>query len=113
MKAFSSFKSSAFLFVSMLIFVGCNNKQSNYTPQTHIVEIKDMQFQPANLQVHKGDTVIWINKDIVAHDVTEQNKAWASPALANEASWKKAITKSDSYYCSIHVIMKGKLTVEE
>lgn len=118
MKAFNSIESSIFLFLSVLFFVGCNsnsktNAKDSYIPQTHIVEIKDMLFQPADLTVHKGDTVVWINKDIVAHDVTEKNKAWASPPLLNENTWKKAITKSDDYFCSIHIVMLGKLTVEE
>lgn len=112
MNTFNSTKSGIFFLLNVFIFVGCNNLDS-YQPQTHAVEIKDMKFQPAALTVHKGDTVIWINKDMVAHDVTEENKAWASPALASDASWKKAITTSESYYCSIHVVMKGKLTVEE
>lgn len=86
--------------------------QENYKPQTHIIEIKDMSFQPENLTVHKGDTVVWMNKDIVAHDVTQENQTWASPPIINEASWKKEINQSDSYYCSIHVVMKGTLTVE-
>lgn len=112
MKTSNFIISSILLLFSVMLIVGCNNKDS-YIPQTHIVEIKDMVFQPAELKVHKGDTVMWINKDIVAHDVTEKDKAWASPPLLNENSWKKVITKSDSYYCSIHVVMLGKLTVEE
>ena len=124
MKAFKSIKNGVFILFTAFLFVGCNNKENNkaqtdgveqesYKPQTHIVEIKDMKFQPENLQLHKGDTVIWINKDIVAHDVTAVNKAWNSPPLLSDASWKKAITQSDAYYCSIHVVMKGHLTVEE
>ena len=112
MKAFNSIKGVIYLFLSALLFVGCTNKNS-YIPQTHVVEIKDMLFEPADLIVHKGDTVIWINRDIVPHDVTEENKDWASPALVSDASFKKVITQSDSYYCSIHLVMKGKLTVEE
>ena len=75
-------------------------------------EIKDVKFKPDELKVHNGDTVTWINKDIVVHDVTEENKARASPPLSTDASWKKVITKSDSYYCSIHVMEKGTLIVE-
>lgn len=112
MKTFNFIKSGLFLLLSVLIFVGCNN-QDSYQPQKHTVEIKDMKFQPEDIIVHKGDTVVWINKDIVAHDVTEENKAWGSPPIASDSSWKKVITQSDSYYCSIHLIMKGKITVEE
>ena len=115
MKVLNSIKSSIFFFLSFMLFVGCTNQDSYsaYKPQTHIVEITGMKFVPAELEVHKGDTVVWINKDLVVHDVTEDNKAWASPPLASESSWKKAITQSDTYYCSVHVIMKGKLTVVE
>ena len=52
-------------------------------PKTHIVEIKQMKFEPAEVKVHKGDRVLWINKDITNHDVTElSTKAWASAADA-------------------------------
>ena len=84
-----------------------------YKPQTHLVTIKDMSFQPASLTVHNGDTVVWTNKDIVAHDVTAENKEWHSNPLLNDSSFKKVVEKSENYYCSIHVIMKGKLKVEE
>ncbi len=87
--------------------------QESYKPQKHVVEIKDMKFVPDDVKVHKGDIVVWLNKDIVAHDVTEDNKAWASSPIASEASWQKEFTESASYYCSIHVVMKGKVTVEE
>lgn len=102
----------ALYLLPFLFLFGCKN-QKVYEPQTHVVEIIEMKFQPEELEVHRGDTVVWINKDIVAHDVTEVDKAWASPALANGSSWKKEITKNESYYCSIHLIMKGELLVVE
>ena len=81
-------------------------------PKTYTVEIIQMTFRPAVLKVHKGDTVIFINKDIVAHDATEVNKAWHSPPLATGESWKWVATKSADYYCSIHLVMKGKIIVD-
>jgi hypothetical protein len=81
-----------FLLPVLLLVYGCNSR-AGYTPQNHVVEIKDMKFQPAGLKVHKGDTVTWINKDIVVHDVTQQNKAWASPPIMPDATWKKVITQ--------------------
>lgn len=112
MKAFIFFKNGIF-FLLPLMFMACAQSNSPaYTPKKHVVEIKDMTFQPAELIVNKGDTVVWVNKDIVTHDVTENNKTWASPPLNTEDSWEKVVTKSDAYYCSIHITMKGKLTVE-
>lgn len=79
----------------------------------HTIEIKDMKFIPETLDVHKGDKVIWVNKDIVEHDVTElTKKEWASSRLAKDASWSLVVTKSESYYCDLHVVMRGKIIVD-
>ncbi len=81
--------------------------------KSYIVEIKKMKFQPAELAVQKGDTVVWVNKDIVVHDVTEERgKKWTSSALAPGQSWSLIVTQSTNYFCSIHVVMKGTLTVQ-
>ncbi|NEM97693.1 plastocyanin/azurin family copper-binding protein [Pontibacter burrus] len=82
-------------------------------PQTHVVEIKQMKFNPAELTVNKGDTVVFVNKDVLRHDATETTgKSWKSPALASGQSWKVVATKSASYYCSFHPVMKGKIIVK-
>lgn len=111
MKTFGFIKNGICLLIFLLIFACGDKNQPNSNPGIHVVEIKGMKFQPAEVRVNKGDTVIWINKDFVPHDVTEKDAAWASPQLDNGDSWKKVITKSDSYYCSLHVVMKGELIV--
>ncbi|HET8964025.1 MAG TPA: cupredoxin domain-containing protein [Chitinophagales bacterium] len=113
MKEFYPFKFRVFLLLFVLVLMYSCAKEKGYTPQSYTVEIKDMKFQPEEISVHKGDTIIWINNDIVAHDVTEENKVWASPHLASGSSWEKVIDKSESYYCSIHLVMKGKIIVEK
>lgn len=112
MKPSKPIRKGILFLLPIFLFFGCKN-QEVHEPQTHIVEIIEMKFQPEELQVYRGDTVVWVNKDIVAHDVTEVDKAWASHPLANGASWKKEITKNEAYYCSIHLIMKGKVTIIE
>jgi len=121
------------LWIIMLFLVACTSSQKEATPKedeppagdipaaskqnnelkVHIVEIKQMKFQPAEIKVHKGETVRWINKDITDHDVTEQStKAWASSPMAAGASWSMVVTKSADYYCNLHQVMKGKIIVE-
>jgi plastocyanin len=79
----------------------------------HTIEIKQMKFSPDTLNVRKGDKVIWVNNDIVEHDVTElSKKEWASSKLAAGASWSMIVTKSEDYYCNLHVVMRGKIVVE-
>jgi plastocyanin len=87
-------------------------EQPNGSTKTHVVEIKQMKFQPENITVRKGDSVQWVNKDITNHDVTEQSKkAWASSPLKTGESWGMVVTESVNYYCNLHQVMKGKITV--
>jgi plastocyanin len=83
------------------------------TPQVYTISISDMKFNPEKVVVHKGDTVRWINHDIVAHCVTElPDKSWTSSAIPAEGSWKMAVTQGSEYYCSIHPVMKGKIVMK-
>lgn len=83
-------------------------------PKTDTVIISQMQFQPASLTINKGDTVIWINKDLVAHNVTEQPEGGIkSDTIQTDGSWKMVPDHSFKYICSIHPTMQAELTVNE
>jgi plastocyanin len=100
--------------ISIFVFVlaGCSNGKKT-VPKLYKVEIKAMQFQPAQLSVQKGDTVLFINQDILVHNVTEEKtKAWGSQDLSPGKFYKMVVTKNSDYYCSLHPVMKGKLIVE-
>jgi plastocyanin len=87
--------------------------QLKNTATYHTVVIRQMKFEPAELKLHKGDTVLWINKDITEHDITEEvGKKWSSSKIPVNKSWYKVVKESADYFCSIHVVMKGKLLVE-
>jgi plastocyanin len=97
----------------LLTLSGCTSAPEKYRPKTDTVIISQMKFQPAALMVHQGDTVVWINRDIVAHDVTQvPNNTWSSKNLAPGKSWKMPVEESDDYFCSIHIVMLGKLIVQ-
>lgn len=113
------------LFCSILVLTSCSSspekakvekakaEEITFASNLDTVVIAQMQFQPALLTVHKGDTVVFVNKGIVNHDVTERvNKAWTSGELPVGTSWKFVPAKSSDYFCSIHVVMKGKIIVE-
>jgi plastocyanin len=82
-------------------------------PHVYTVSISEMTFHPKAIKVHKGDTIIWINHDLVAHCVTEvSNKPWTSSAIPSGRSWKMVVIQSSDYYCAIHPVMKGKIVAE-
>lgn len=106
----------------LLIMSGCSSPSEKVAPETpveapkpvvHLVEIKQMKFVPAEITVKKGDEVAFVNRDIVAHDVTEElHKTWSSSPLATGQTWALVATETVNYYCSIHPVMKGKIIVE-
>ena len=110
---YSVLRNGTYLLCFAFLLNGCTSTPEKAIHKVYNVEIKQMQFRPALLTLQKGDTVVWINRDIVAHDVTEEpNKAWTSSVMPPGKSWSLVVTKSADYYCSIHVVMKGKLLVE-
>ena len=75
--------------------------------------IKNMVFTPSELHIHKGGSVIWINRDIVPHNVTDfPGNKWTSGTLTKGSSWERKIDHTLDYYCSIHPTMKGKVIVD-
>lgn len=99
------------LMVSAMLLLWGSVPKTN-EPQTHTVEIIKMKFVPEHLTVKKGDKVIWINKDFVQHDVTdEKNGKWTSKPFGKDESWSKIITEDEAYFCSLHKVMKGTIKV--
>jgi plastocyanin len=104
----------------------CNSPEEKVSPQvkntkpetgtitgkTDTIEISAMKFVPDVITVSPGTTIVFINNDMVAHDVTEEaTNAWTSKSLAPAKSWSLIADKSADYFCSIHVVMKGKIIV--
>jgi plastocyanin len=84
------------------------------TPQTHTVTIEGMRFQPESLTVARGDTVVWVNKDVVPHTATSKAGRFDSKIIPAEKSWKFAAKKKGEfpYICAFHPAMKAMLRVE-
>lgn len=98
----------------LLACLGCITRcAEQHAPKVYVVEMKQMQFQPNELTVQKGDTVVFVNHDMVDHNIVEASKGlWSSSMLPAGKSWKTAIDKSYDYICTIHPTMKGKITVK-
>jgi plastocyanin len=91
--------------------IGCSAGKERR--EKHIVEMEQMQFQPAELSIQKGDTVVFTNRDLVAHNITEASKAaWSSSLLPTGKSWSIVVNQNYNYICTIHPTMRGKIIVE-
>jgi len=82
-------------------------------PTTHTVTIDATRFQPADLRVRVGDTVIWVNKDLFPHTATAGG-VFDSGSIAPDRSWQYTVTASGvtDYDCTFHPTMKGRLLAE-
>lgn len=77
------------------------------------VSISQMKFIPDTVNIVKGDTLVFTNNDVVDHDATAlPDSAWASGPLHPGDSWKLVADKSTDYFCSIHVVMRGRINVK-
>lgn len=76
-------------------------------------------FNPDNIIIKKGETIRWINKDPTAHQLAAipviGMGGISSPKIEAGQSWEKKFEAPGEYYyfCFIHKIMYGKVTVEE
>jgi plastocyanin len=82
-------------------------------PKTHTVTIENMRFEPASLTVARGDTVVWLNKDLVPHSATSKAGGFDSQVIQPEKSWRFTVTKRGdfAYVCTFHPTMTAMLRV--
>lgn len=81
---------------------------------THTVVIEAMRFDPQELTVKVGETIVWINHDPFPHTATAAGGQFDSHEIAAGRSWKYTARKTGvfAYACSLHPIMLGTLRVE-
>lgn len=82
-------------------------------PTRHVVEITGFAFVPDTLHAAVGDTVVWVNRDVVPHTATARDSSWDSGAIGTEASWTFVADSAGetSYICAIHPAMVGVIDV--
>jgi plastocyanin len=80
----------------------------------HTVVIENMQYNPPELRVHRGERIVWVNTDLFPHTVTAAAHAFDSGSIAAGASWTHVARKAGEYAygCTFHPTMKGILEVQ-
>jgi plastocyanin len=87
---------------------------------TDTVQVRNIAFEPADIEVGVGTTVTWVNEDIVNHTVTsgpagDPDGRFDEP-LASDGD-EVTITFDEAgtfdYYCDLHRNMVGSVTVTD
>jgi plastocyanin len=76
------------------------------------ITIDNLVFAPAEVSAKVGDTIEWINKDVLAHTATARNgdfDVMMPPKKTVTSVLKKAGTIE--YYCRFHPNMKAVLKI--
>ena len=78
-----------------------------------LIEIKDFAFA-ATTTVAVGDTVVWINRDIVPHTATAADGSWDSGEIKPGESWEMVVPADLAldYYCVFHPAMVASLKLD-
>ncbi len=96
-----------FLFIIMISGMNAVPAQAEMIQVT----IDKLVYSPVEIKAKVGDTIEWINKDILAHTATVRGD-WDVTIVANSSAslvLKKVGTVD--YYCRFHPNMKGRITI--
>ena len=81
--------------------------------ETITITVDRLVFQPAEVSARVGDTIVWDNKDVMAHTATASDKSW-DVTIEPGKSGRLTLTGSGSvnYFCRFHPNMKGRIVVK-
>jgi plastocyanin len=86
---------------------------SAHVPGEHQVTIQQFKFEPQELTVNVGDTVVFTNQDAMPHNAVSAGK-FDSGKIAHGATGKVVAKEKGTfdYICTFHPNMKGRLIVQ-
>ncbi|HSR01064.1 MAG TPA: cupredoxin domain-containing protein [Sphingomicrobium sp.] len=81
-------------------------------PRTYVVVIDKMKFGPVPTDLHKGDAIVWVNRDFLRHSATAGDGSFDADLPAG-AKKRTVLTKSGAipFACRYHPGMHGSLQV--
>ena len=115
---------TTFLAATALIAAGCGSgdepaadADSGGAVSGQQVEMVDITFQPETIRVRTGETITWINRDSVQHDVVNVKEGEEPKSeLFNEGqTYEFTPTEAGTieYLCTVHPNMRGTIEVTD
>lgn len=80
---------------------------------THTIVIEQMRFTPAALTIQRGDTVLWVNRDLMPHTASAAGR-FDSGKIEAGRSWRLRVSQPGliAYVCNYHPGMQAFLKVK-
>ena len=92
-----------------------SSAQTREQPSARIsVSIENYSYSPDPLTIAVGSTVVWTNRDEVAHTVVSRDRLFSSPDLEANQHFEFTFKKAGrfDYFCSLHPEMTGRIVVK-
>lgn len=86
------------------------------TPTSKVtIKMQNFTFQPANLSVKAGTTVVWANNDSAPHTVSADDGSFDSGSMSKGGNFSYTFTVPGTvtYNCAFHKSMRGSIIVTE
>ncbi len=82
--------------------------------QEHRVVISQFDYSPKQLKARHGDTITWINEDIVPHTATANDQSWDTGEIKPGESISLSVdnTFDTDYFCTYHPMMKASIRLK-
>jgi plastocyanin len=83
-------------------------------PLAVTVTIRDLEFDPRQVEVAVGGSVTWVNDDVTGHLIVSTTpNVIDSPLIGKAGSYTRSFATPGEYryYCNIHNSMKGVVIV--
>ena len=110
----TSFGTAAALAVAVLLGATSSPMAAGESlTQSHTVQIHNLRFSPSELVVAPGDTVVWVNNDLIPHTITADDRSWDSERLNQNDRWEIVVHEGmhGTYFCLYHPSMTGRLFI--
>jgi plastocyanin len=81
--------------------------------ETIQITIEKLAYMPSAVTAMVGDTIEWINQDVLAHTATARTGDTWNVVIAPKKSGKLVLTKIGivDYFCQYHPNMKARIVV--
>lgn len=79
--------------------------------ETIQVMVDKLVFAPAEVNAKVGDTIEWVNRDILAHTATVKGGMEVMIPVKKTVRLTLQKVEAIDYYCRFHPNMKGRITV--
>ncbi|HEU0299909.1 MAG TPA: cupredoxin family copper-binding protein [Longimicrobium sp.] len=82
-------------------------------PRRHVIKISAFRYQPSTVEARPGDTIVWINRDVLPHTATDRASGWDTGSMAAGGQGSVVVERPGSYayVCAFHPNMAATLVV--